>query len=169
MVWREGEKTRWGLFLLAILAVPSVHALGAQQTGSPAARTAPAPLPASAPLWKSQTSGNEFRVQVEGTTFRAERVNIPKDSAHEGAYVRTAARRQGSKWIGKTEIFLPCAIEHGPVINRCHLVMGFEITEMSADRIRGRIEDPDLKQFDCKSCNAPKTTWKDFVWVPKKQ
>jgi hypothetical protein len=55
------------------------------------------------------------------------------------------------------------------VINKCHMTMAFEITEMTPNLIRGRIENPDLKQFDCKSCNVPKKDWKDFVWAPKKQ
>ncbi len=169
MALRSIEKAWWGSFLLVVLVGSAVRYSRAQETRSPAAAAGAAKVAADAPLWKSQTTGNEYRLQVEGTTLRAERVNIPKDSAHQGAYVRTTARRQGSKWVGKTEIFLPCAIGHGPVINRCHLVMGFEITQMSADRISGRIEDPDLNQFDCKSCNAPKTAWKDFVWVRKKQ
>jgi hypothetical protein len=142
---------------------------GAQNTDSAGSPPAARQVPARAVLWKSQTSGNEYRVTIQGTTFQAERVNIPKDSAHQGAYVRTTARRQGQKWTGKTEIFLPCSLGHGPVINKCHLTMGFEITEMAPELIRGRIENPDLNQFDCKSCNVPKTEWKDFVWVPKKQ
>jgi S1-C subfamily serine protease len=141
---------------------------------SPPARTGGKGAPPSistqaVALWKSQTTGNEYRVEIEGETLKAERMDLPKDPAHEGAYVRTTAQHQGSKWIGKTQIFLPCALGHGPVINKCHLTMGFEIMEMSSDLIRGRIENPDLRQFDCKSCNAPKKEWKDFVWVPKKQ
>jgi hypothetical protein len=54
-------------------------------------------------------------------------------------------------------------------MNKCHLTMGFEISELGPDLIRGRIENPDLNRFDCEGCNVPKTTWKDFVWVPKKQ
>ena len=141
-----------------VLAVLAGRPIQGQRTSS-----------ARAELWKSQTTGNEYRVIIEGASFQAEQTNIPKDSPHEGAYVRTTARRQGTKWIGKTQAFLPCALGHGPVINRCHLMMGFEITEMAPDSIRGRIENPDLHQFDCKTCNVPKTEWKDFVWVPKKQ
>jgi hypothetical protein len=137
--------------------------LKAQSAGSPASAKN------LSSLWKSQTTGNEFQVEIEGETFKAERMDLPKDPAHEGAYVRTTARHQGSKWVGKTQIFLPCALDRGPVINKCHLTMGFEITEIEPDLIRGRIENPTLSQFDCKSCNAPKTEWKDFVWVPKKQ
>jgi hypothetical protein len=150
-----------------VLAAQAGHAFEAQKTDSPPSHPAAKSVPARPALWKSQTSGNEYRVTIEGTTFQAERVNIPKDPAHEGAYVRSTAKRQGSKWTGKTQIFLPCALGHGPVINKCHLTMGFEITDMASDLIRGRIENPDLSQFDCKSCNAPKTEWKDFVWVPK--
>ncbi len=153
-----------GLVLTTALAVGPIKA---QETSSPRSRSVAEIAPARGELWKSQTTGNEYQVAIEGATFQAERVNIPKDPAHEGAYVRTTARNRGSKWIGKTQIFLPCAVGHGPIINRCHLVMGFEITQMSADRISGRIEDPDLHQFDCKSCNVPQTEWKDFVWVRK--
>ncbi len=152
-----------------VLAGRAGGALEAQRPDSPASPPAAKSAPTNSVLWKSQTTGNEYRVTIEGATLQAERLNIPKDPSHEGAYVRTTARRQGSKWIGKTQIFLPCALGHGPVINKCHLTMGFEITEMGRDLIRGRIENPDLNQFDCKSCNAPKTEWKDFVWVPKKQ
>jgi len=160
MAWKSANLTlACGLALLGSAG----WTLRAQRTGSP-----PSAKSASA-LWKSQTTGYEYRVEIEGETLKAERMDLPKDSAHEGAYVRTTAQHQGSKWIGKTQIFLPCALGHGPVINKCHLTMGFEITEMGSDLIRGRIENPDLSQFDCKSCNAPKKEWKDFVWVPKKQ
>lgn len=124
-------------------------------------------IPAKAELWESQTTGKEYSVRVEGDTFQAEWVNIPQDSDHKGSYIRTTCHRQGSKWVGQSQIFLPCAIGHGPVVNRCHLVMGFEINQMSPDRVSGRIEDPDRNQFDCKSCKVQKTVWKDFVWVPK--
>jgi hypothetical protein len=149
------------------LAVLAFRPVEGQKTGSP-----PPPSVAGSArgdVWKSQTTGNEYRVTIEGATFQAERVDIPKDPAHEGAYVRTTARRQGSKWVGKIEIFLPCALGHGPVVNKCHLTMGFEITEMGSVLIRGRIENPDLRQFDCKTCNVPKTEWKDFSWLPKKR
>lgn len=162
-----GKSASLALVCGAVLIVPYTSILGAQETNSPVTPPVPKHVPAHSVVWRSQTSGNEYRVTIAGTTFQAERVNIPKDSTHQGAYVRTTARRQGQKWIGKTQIFLPCALGHGPVINKCHLTMGFEITEMKPDLIRGRIENPDLNQFDCKSCNVPKTEWKDFVWVPK--
>ena len=159
MSWKSASFTlACGLALLGF-----ARPLKAQKTGSPASTQS------ASGMWKSQTTGNEYRVEIEGETLKAERMDLPKDSVHEGAYVRTTARHQGPKWIGKTQIFLPCALGHGPVINKCHLTMSFEITEMGPDLIRGRIENPDLNQFDCKSCNAPKTEWKDFVWVPKKQ
>lgn len=150
-----------------VLGVLVVRPVKGQRTSSPAPRFVVGNPRAQGELWKSQTTGNEYRVTVEGASFQAEQTNIPKDPAHEGAYVRTTARRQGSKWVGKTQIFLPCAVGHGPVINKCHLTMGFEITEMGSDLIRGRIENPDLNQFDCKTCNVPKKEWKDFVWYPR--
>ena len=152
-----------------VLVTQSDGMLEAQSTQSGASSPAARPAADRPVLWKSQTSGNEYRVSIEGTTLQAEQVNIPKDTLHQGAYVRTTARRQGQKWIGKTQIFLPCALGHGPVINKCHMTMGFEITEMGPDLIHGRIENPDLNHFDCKSCNVPKTEWMDFAWVPKKQ
>ena len=153
-----------GLVLAALVARP----IRGQTPSSPPPTVAGGARPPGQ-LWKSHTTGNEYWVTVDGANFQAEQTNIPKDATHAGSYVRATARRQGTKWVGKTEIFLPCALGHGPVINKCHLTMGFEITEMGSDLIRGRIENPDLNQFDCKSCNAPKREWKDFVWVPKKQ
>jgi hypothetical protein len=120
-------------------------------------------------VWKSETSGKEYRIHIEGNQLHAEWVNVPQEIAQSGGYIRTDCRRQGSKWIGKTKIYLPCAVGHGPILNHCHLVMGFEIDQLSPRRIAGRVEDPDRSQFDCKSCNAPKTIWKGFVWVPKGQ
>lgn len=166
---RPGRSVSLALAFGIILVAQTDHTLGAQKADLAASRPVAKSAPTRPVLWKSQTTGNEYRVTIDGATFQAERVNIPKDPSHEGAYVRTTARRRGPKWIGKTEIFLPCALGHGPAINKCHLTMGFEIREMSSDLIRGRIENPDLSQFDCKTCNVPKTEWKDFVWVPKKQ
>src|SRR6516225_1417303 len=147
---------------LALLGCPG-WSLRAQKTNSPASTKS------VSGMWRSQTTGNEYRVEIEGGILKAERMDLPKDSVHEGAYVRTTAQHQGSNWIGKTQIFLPCALGHGPIINKCHLTMGFEITEVGPNLIRGMIENPDLNKFDCKSCNTPKKEWKDFVWVPEKR
>ncbi len=152
------------ILMLGVAGLP----LKAQQHRPPPLSQSSKSVPARSGVWKSQTTGKEYRVRVERDSFHAEWVNIPQDSAREGAYIRTACRRQGSKWIGKCHIFLPCAVGHGPIVNRCHLDMGFVIDQISEGRISGRIEDPDLTQFDCKSCNVPKTVWKDFVWVPKR-
>ena len=50
--------------------------------------------------WKSQTTGNEYRVWVEKDAFHAEWVNVPEDMARHGAYLHTLCRHTGSKWAG---------------------------------------------------------------------
>ncbi|HEY6291494.1 MAG TPA: hypothetical protein VI455_08035 [Terriglobia bacterium] len=128
----------------------------------------PAPTAPLYPVWKSQTTGNEYRVHVQGDTFYAEWSNLPPDQASHGAYVRTECRRVGSKWIGTTRSRLPCTSGSGPqthTVNWCPLVTRTEINTIAPDRITGRGQA--ILRSDCQSCKVLETAWKDFVWVPK--
>jgi hypothetical protein len=119
-------------------------------------------------LWKSETTGKEYRVQVDKDRFYAEWVNIPPESVKRGAYIRSECRKVGSKWIGTTRINLPCAVGEGTkthVANTCRLQFRIEINSIQSDKIMGRGET--LKRFDCQSCRVDETGWGDFVWVPK--
>jgi hypothetical protein len=154
----------------ALASVPLAGILlRAQQVKSPA------PIPITPPeqgypnLWKSETTGKEYRVQVDKAHFSAEWVNIPSEGVKRGAYIRSECRRVGSKWIGTTRINLPCTVGEGAkehVANTCRMQFRIEINSIQADRIVGRGET--LKRFDCKSCRIDETGWGDFVWLPKK-
>jgi hypothetical protein len=157
------------LLLLAGVAGTVVPALYAQKTQKPA-RTQTQKVESMPPrIWKSESSLNEYRVWIRNKTLHADWVNIPTEAAKSGAYIRTTCRLVGDKWVGTSRIYMPCSVERGPVVNRCHLVMRMEIDEITADHIAGRVEDPKRDKFDCKTCNATEKVWKRFVWVPKKQ
>ena len=120
-------------------------------------------------IWKSQTTGNEYRVRIDGDTLRAEWTNIPQNVASHGGYVRTECKRVGPKWVGTTRSLLPCMGGSGPtarILNWCPLVTRTEIDGIAPDRIAGRAQA--IRQSDCQSCKLLETIWKDFVWTPKK-
>jgi hypothetical protein len=131
--------------------------------------SAPAPNAPPFRMWRSETTGNVYRVRVEGDTLFAEWVNIPPDLARRGAYVRTECRRLGSEWIGTTrsQLSLPCTEvsgPHGHPTSWCSLVTRTEINTVSSDRITGRAQAP--HRLDCRSCKLIEADWKNFVWVP---
>jgi hypothetical protein len=119
-------------------------------------------------VWKSQTTGNEYRVRIRGDTFSAEWTNIPAELAGHGAYVRTECRRVGTKWIGTTRSRLPCgSASKAQVLNWCPLVTQIEIDSIEPNRIAGRGQA--IRRSDCQSCKLLEVVWKDFVWVPKRE
>jgi hypothetical protein len=125
-----------------------------------------APIPTR--IWKSKTTGNEYRVWTEDNRFHAEWSNIPPGSAAKGAYIRTVCQRAGEKWVGESHSYLPCVGGEGKkehIINFCHVTTGFEIDTMTASRITGRTEG--LKRFDCAKCQVLEKEWKNFEWTPK--
>jgi len=150
------------LLLAATLCGPGLTAESARASGSEAA---------PARVWKSLTTGHEYRVRIEGDVLRAEWVNIPPDVARQGAYVRTECRRVGSKWIGTTRsrLPLPCTEVTAPDGRHpsawCSLVTRTEIDSVSADRIAGRAQAP--TRLDCQACKLLDAEWKDFTWTPK--
>lgn len=125
--------------------------------------------PASARVWKSETTGKEFRVWTEKGVLHAEWVNVPLRLAKGGAYIRSELRRTGTKWAGTSKLRLPCESveDNKPVSNWCSLETKMEIESNTADRIAGRGES--LKRFDCRTCKMLETDWAEFEWVPKEQ
>jgi hypothetical protein len=126
-------------------------------------------IPVAARVWRSLTTGKEYRVWVENERLNAEWVNIPPALVQGGAYIRSVCRRVGTRWIGTTRSYLPCETQEGgkQVSNWCHLLTKIEIDSVAAERIRGRAEG--LRRFDCQRCKILETVWKDFEWVPKEQ
>jgi hypothetical protein len=123
-------------------------------------------------VWKSQTTGNEYRLDVGGDVLHAEWINVPADLSREGAYVRTECRRVGDKWIGTTRsrLPLPCTEVSLPDGRHpsawCSLVTRTEIDSIAPDRITGRAQAP--TRLDCRACKLLDAEWKDFIWTPKR-
>ena len=154
-------------FALASLPLAGIL-LWAQQPRPPVRIPTTPPEQGYPKLWKSQTTGKEYRVQVDKDRLYAEWVNLPPESVKRGAYIRSECRRVGSKWIGTTRINVLCPAGEGAkehIANTCRLQFRIEINSIQADRITGRGET--LKRFDCQSCRVDETGWGDFVWVPK--
>ena len=117
-------------------------------------------------VWKSVSTGREYRVKVDGDRFTAEWSNIPPKAAKQGAYIRSECRRTGSRWIGTSRILLGCALPDGKT-KMCPMLLRFEVDFVSPDRITGGGEI--LREFDCGTCQIRKTGWGPFTWTPKKQ
>ncbi len=145
---------------LILLALP----LAAQQ-GAPRPPQVPR---APGQVWRSLTTGKEYRVRMGSQVLYAEWVNIPPQLAQRGAYIRTECRRVGAKWVGTSRSYLPCDTIEGKkrVTNWCHLLTKIEIDTVTDKRIAGRGEG--LKRFDCQRCKILETVWKAFEWVPKR-
>jgi hypothetical protein len=120
-----------------------------------------------AKVWRSTTTGRDYRVWVDKDRLYTEGVNLPPALVRVGGYVRSESRRVGSKWMGTVHSYLPCETTESNerISNRCHLETKIEIDSMTADRITGRAQT--LRKFDCSACRVIEAAWADFVWVPK--
>lgn len=158
------------LALLSLLcqAGSKVPAFLAQEAPKPSKSQPRKPAPAPGRVWKSKTSGKEFRVWTEKGSFHAEWANIPPEFASKGAYIRSVWRRAGQKWMGESRSYLPCTAGEGKeehIANFCHVSTEFEVDSMTDSRLTGRGEA--LKRFDCSKCQVLEKEWRSFVWVPK--
>ena len=162
---------RLRLFVLAVgILVMLISGLFAAGQGKAPGKTGQLPAPpASARVWRSQTTGKEYRVWIENEQLHAEWVNLPLGFAQRGAYIRTECRHVGTRWIGTSQSYLPCeTTERGKrVSNWCQLVTKMEFDPAEVNRMTGRGEA--LRRFDCAACRVLETVWKDFEWVPKEQ
>ncbi|HME00702.1 MAG TPA: hypothetical protein VKM93_25650 [Terriglobia bacterium] len=165
---------------LGVLAVVTfavwVEATDAAASGQQLAQPAPAQAAPKggnvAPAWrtwKSQTTGNEYRVRVEKGVVYAEWVNVPADWAKQGAYLRTECRRSGGKWVGTSVSHLPCTAGEGQgtyIAKWCDLQTQTEIDSISPQRITGRGQRQ--SKIDCQQCKILEASWADFVWTPSR-
>ncbi|HVA01719.1 MAG TPA: hypothetical protein VMV34_08700 [Terriglobia bacterium] len=120
-------------------------------------------------IWKSETTGKQYRVRIEGDHFYADWVELPPAAAQRGAYIRTVCQRAGSKWVGTSSVFMPCTVGEGKsehIADTCHLTLKLEIDSISKDRITGRAQS--LRKFDCQSCKVIEAGWAGFEWVPER-
>ncbi len=118
-------------------------------------------------IWHSMTTHKDYRVKIDGNKLYAEWVDLSPIAAENRAYIRTECVRKGSKWVGTSELFLPCTIGSGAqehIANTCHLKMKVEIDSVSKTMIKGRGQT--LPKFACESCKVLETGWASFEWVP---
>jgi hypothetical protein len=153
------------IFMCGVLAATSLEYSSENQSAPKPAGTKSAAKANTLPqMWKSASTGREYRVKVDGDRFTAEWSNIPPEAAKQGAYIRTECRRSGTRWIGTSRILLPCPLPDGK-IKMCPMILRFEVDFISSDRITGGAEV--LRDFDCGSCEVRKTGWGPFSWAPK--
>ncbi|HEV2425425.1 MAG TPA: hypothetical protein VGZ29_11415 [Terriglobia bacterium] len=147
--------------------------LAATGSGAQAPAAGPPGQVVSGRIWKSQTTGNEYRVRIEGDVLRAEWVNLPPKLVRQGAYVRTECRRAGNRWVGTTRsrLLLPCTEVTTPEGHHpsawCSLVTRTEINSITPERITGQAQAPE--RLDCQACKLLDSEWKEFIWTPERR
>jgi hypothetical protein len=175
--------------VLALGLALAAAACQSSQNAPPRANTQPSAAPAMAPLpakalppvpwppavggevWRSETTGKEYRIKVDGDKLYAEWVNPSSVAAEYHSYIHTECVRKGSKWVGASEIFLPCTVGRGPqehIANTCNLKVKFEIDSMSKSLITGHTMGLKPGGFDCQTCKVLAAAWAGFKWVPAK-
>ena len=161
-------KTFWRVIILVcgILATASLQLSAQNQTApKPAGRNLLQKPTALPQIWKSATTGKEYRVKIDGDRFTAEWSNLPPLAAKQGAYIRSECRRSGTRWIGTSRILLPCGLPDGKT-KMCPMMLRLEVDHISPERITGGGEI--LRDFDCGSCEVRKTGWGPFTWTPER-
>jgi hypothetical protein len=166
--------TQMHKIMLLAGALAALVTFGCSEETKPAAPAAAsaASAPATAgtwDLWVSQTTKNEYRVRQDADRFTAEWTNMSGALLAHGGYIRSECKRQGTKWVGESHSHLPCAADNlpaGQYTNWCDLVTKIEFDEITPSRISGYGEG--VKRIDCQKCLLLETSWKPFVWVPKR-
>jgi hypothetical protein len=160
-------KAFWRIIILVcgILSTSSLQLSFPSQTApKPGGTKSAAKATAFPQIWKSATTGKEYRVKIDGDRLTAEWSNISPQAAKQGAYIRSECHRDGARWVGTSRIFLPCLLPDGKT-KMCLMLLRFEVDSISSDRISGGGEI--LRDFDCGSCEVRKTGWGPFTWAPK--
>ena len=161
-------KPFWWVIILvcAILAATPLQLFAQNQSAPKPGGARSAAKAAGFPqIWKSASTGKEYRVKIEGDRFTAEWSNVPLQAAQQGAYIRSECRHSGTRWIGTSRILLPCPLPDGKT-KMCPMMLRFEVDFISSDRITGGGEI--LRDFDCASCEVRKVGWGPFSWAPKR-
>jgi hypothetical protein len=164
----ESVKIRRLLVATVILLPGYTNMWLAAQQAKPHSKEPPArAVAAPARIWRSVTTGREYRVWMDKDRLHTEWVNLSPALAQAGAYIRSESHRVGTRWIGTVQSYLPCEARESDkrVSNRCHLETRIEIDSMTTERITGRAQA--LRRFDCKACRVIEAAWANFVWTPK--
>lgn len=171
--WRQ--LPGWLVLALAAFAIAVTAPAPAESAEGGMARAAvpgaPAGVPINKPLakiWHSESTKHDYQVTVSNDLFRADWVNIPAISAHQGAFIHTECRRSGTKWVGTSNMKLLFSVPGAPPgkdTKACNLTVRFEVDSLTSLKITGHSEA--LRSFDVKTCKVQQTNWAPFTWVPK--
>jgi hypothetical protein len=163
ITWKatEGENLNFAVpskLILGSLTSSVVQPLGMRTQPDLEAR-----LPSQEKVWTSMTSGNDYKIRIDGDYIYAMRVNLPAALQSTAAFVRSELRKSGDKWTGKVSAFWP--FPNGRSTKWCHVENQIEIDKVTDSRIEGRALE--TLSVNLKNCQQEKTEWKSFVWIPK--
>jgi hypothetical protein len=113
--------------------------------------------------WKSMTTGTIRTLRVEGEYIYGETV-LPEASAKAGMFFLMDVKKEGDKYVGKTNGRLVRA-DGGA---SCSVAWPVELTLVTPDRIEGRgFGPPGNTKVDWKACTfSPPADWQAFTWIP---
>jgi hypothetical protein len=114
-------------------------------------------------VWTSTTTGNDWKIRVDGDYMYIERVNLPAALDGTTAFVRTELKKTGDKWAGQTHYSLPVNY-HGEA-RWCSGELRTEITRVLETSIEGRAEQ--VVDYNVRKCEPKKLEWMQFTWIPK--
>lgn len=168
---KSSETVRGCLPIVLGCVLVAVMSAAAQSKPAGKAKSSPStarPSGEQGSIWRSLTTGRDYRVTINKDTVVAEWVNLPPIDAKSKASVRSELHKSGSKWVGTTRSHMPCQTTEGktPISNICDLTTRIEIETIAPDKIVGHGES--LKRFDCGKCQILETKFAPFQWVPKK-
>ncbi len=173
----EGENLNFAVpskLIVPLLANSNVQPLG---TISKAVSASSAGLNKEK-VWTSVTSGQDFKLRIDGDFIYTEWVNLPPQLQTTAAFSRSDLKKVGDKWVGKSRSNMPYEYKskyfdfwkNGQTVgtlnvNWCRLEFDFEIDTPTDSRIEGRWMG--FTSFDAKKCKPGKMEWKTFTWIPK--
>ena len=158
----EGENLNFAVpskMIAALLANTTVRPFGSASN----ADSTPSTSLAGEKVWTSMTTGHDYKVRVDGDYIYTEWVNLPPVLKSTSAFMRAELKKAGDKWVGKVRANLP--YKYKSSVKWCQTEFDFEIDKVSDSRIEGQGLGP--TSFDAKKCQADKTEWKTFTWIPK--
>jgi hypothetical protein len=164
LTWKAGEGENLNFAVPSKLIVPLLGNSSVQPLGT-ASRTVASSSTGSnkEKVWTSLTNGRDYKVRIEGEYIYTEWINLPSALQSTAAFMRCELKKAGDKWAGKSRAYLP--YDNKSSVKWCRTEIDFEIDKLSDSRIEGQALAP--TSFDVKKCQADKSEWKPFTWIPK--
>ena len=121
----------------------------------------------SSRVWTSMASGLDREIRIDGDYVYTDWVSLPTGARDAGVFQRCELKKTGEIWRGKCRGTVRCQLGFWDnyEYRDCVTEWAMEMTSISDSRIEGRAQG--AVDFDCKSCQAKKTQWVSFTWIPK--